>query len=491
MQVPLLNLKLLYFLYYAAKSCFVVLLPVFFQANGLSESQIGILFALRPFISCWASPFLSALADSFHLHSIMLLCALCLSFLVRYLFLVSPEFHYTIIWIVITSIVDAPIEPIIDTFVMRQLDDVTDFGRVRVWAASGFGIFSLITGFVVSETSLGWDGMFGLYWLCMLFTLFSSFFVVKEKLKCCNKLYSKVTEDFEETYENPEVERELFKKAVIPQFDEERNETDTKKMQDSIESVSEDNFITNALCEENYDAPISNFPALTFSPTQTVEKAASISQELLKIVKVPKNIMFFFILFIGGCSQGIIECFLYIHLKNLGCNEALMGLARGVTGVAAVLCFRYASFFIKLFGEYGVLGLALLAFIVRFMYFTLLQFLPLWAILPAETLHGFTHSTLWASSTSIAFKIAPSHLKTTLQGIIIGLHGGVGFGSGALVGGYIFEAYGAEILFRFGAITVGMALFFFILEKGTVRVKIPFLKKCCSAKGVELNEGVV
>jgi len=168
-----------------------------------------------------------------------------------------------------------------------------------------------------------------------------------------------------------------------------------------------------------------------------------------------------------------------------------MGLARGVTGVAAMICFRYASFFIKILGEHGVLGFALLMFIVRFVYFTLLQYLPLWAILPAETLHGFTYSTLWVASTSIGFKIAPTHLKTTLQGIITGLHAGVGFGSGALVGGYIFEAYGAEILFQFGAIVVGTGLFCFLLEKGITRIQLPVFKNAVQAKELALDESVV
>ena len=49
-------------------------------------------------------------------------------------------------------------------------------------------------------------------------------------------------------------------------------------------------------------------------------------------------------------------------------------------------------------------------------------------------LKGLTHALVWASATSYFAQSIPIELRSTAQGILQGLHFGLGRGSGALLG---------------------------------------------------------
>ncbi|MEQ2294434.1 Major facilitator superfamily domain-containing protein 6-A [Ameca splendens] len=70
-----------------------------------------------------------------------------------------------------------------------------------------------------------------------------------------------------------------------------------------------------------------------------------------------------------------------------------------------------------------------------------------------EVLQGVTHASVWAACISFLSAAVPPALRTSAQGILQGLHLGLGRGCGAMVGGVFVSYFGAAETFR----GIGMA----------------------------------
>lgn len=108
--------------------------------------------------------------------------------------------------------------------------------------------------------------------------------------------------------------------------------------------------------------------------------------------------------------------------------------------------FYFSGPLIKRLGAVSVVVLALLAYTVRLGYYSMLT--SPWWVLPAELLHGVTFSLSWAAIASFAALHAPPGWKSTAQGIASATFFGLGFGIGALGGGYIIEAIGVRTYYQ-------------------------------------------
>lgn len=169
--------------------------------------------------------------------------------------------------------------------------------------------------------------------------------------------------------------------------------------------------------------------------------------------------VFFSVVLLCGIMTGVIENFLFIFLQDeVHASKSLIGFSRSVTCAAEVPMFWFSSHLIKRMGTLGVLSFACLCYLIRFIAYSLL--VHPWAVLFIEPLHGITYAVMWSASASYAHQVAPDGMGASSQGILNGIHWGLGQGIGAVVGGAIFESYGARPMFR---ITSGLALLSLLL----------------------------
>ncbi|CAM9566757.1 unnamed protein product, partial [Laminaria digitata] len=143
---------------------------------------------------------------------------------------------------------------------------------------------------------------------------------------------------------------------------------------------------------------------------------------------------------------GVIDTFLFIRLQELGGSHTLLGVARLIMCLAEVPCFYISGALIRRLGARGVVALAQVAYLTRFLYYSVLT--EPWLVLPVETLHGLTFATMWAATIEYAHGIAPVGQQASLVGLLSGLHFGLGVGLGALVGGVLYVVLGASVCFR-------------------------------------------
>ena len=69
-----------------------------------------------------------------------------------------------------------------------------------------------------------------------------------------------------------------------------------------------------------------------------------------------------------------------------------------------------------------------------------------WIVTATQLLHGVGFSMTWSAGALQADQIAPAGLKSSAQGLLNMAFNGLGSGVGALVGGLIYEKFGAEVM---------------------------------------------
>jgi hypothetical protein len=152
--------------------------------------------------------------------------------------------------------------------------------------------------------------------------------------------------------------------------------------------------------------------------------------------------VFLCVVFCSGLASGFIDTFLYVHLAELGASGTLMGMARFITCAAEVPFFRVSAVLIDRLGVFGVLAVAQLAYVVRQLWYASLDRATLWWVLPCEVLHGLTFAALWSACCYFGAAMAPPGLKASMQGVVGGVHWGLGQGTGMVLGGVLFGSFG-------------------------------------------------
>lgn len=160
--------------------------------------------------------------------------------------------------------------------------------------------------------------------------------------------------------------------------------------------------------------------------------------------------IFSVVVFLSGFGSGVIDAFLFIRLRQLGGSGLLMGVSRFITCAAEVPMFQIAGTMQKKYGTWPMMLITQIAFVIRFSYYSTL--VTPWAVLPCEVLHGLTFATMWSVSCTYANMIAPKDCHSTMQALLEGLHWGLGSGLGSLVGGFVYDYYGAVRLFQISAL---------------------------------------
>lgn len=90
--------------------------------------------------------------------------------------------------------------------------------------------------------------------------------------------------------------------------------------------------------------------------------------------------------------------------------------------------------------QFQVLCMGLGGNVFRFLYISYLT-IPWW-VLPFEFIQGITHAAVWAACCSYISHNTPPQLRTSAQGVLQGIHHGLGRGCGAVIGGMFVDAYG-------------------------------------------------
>ena len=158
-----------YFLFFAANAAHMPYKVLYFQQLGFNGPQIGLLTGIAPLITLATIPFWTRTADKTNQHRlIMSVCLLgTIASLIVFPFL--QTFYALLTITLLSTIFMAPVMSLATSAAMFMLGvNKNLFGRIRMGGSFGFGISSLIVGFLVKAYDLKMA-----FWMAAAFSLFA------------------------------------------------------------------------------------------------------------------------------------------------------------------------------------------------------------------------------------------------------------------------------------------------------------------------------
>ncbi|XP_072527301.1 major facilitator superfamily domain-containing protein 6-A [Salminus brasiliensis] len=207
------------------------------------------------------------------------------------------------------------------------------------------------------------------------------------------------------------------------------------------------------------------------SSSRAESTGPSIEQEFryLELLRLLCGVRYSTVLFVAwfmGFGYGFVFTFLYWHLEDLNGTPTLFGVCSALSHVSELAAYFTSHKLIELVGHIRVLYIGLACNTARYLYISYLQ--NAWTVLPMEVLQGVTHAAVWAACISYLSAAVPPALRTSAQGILQGLHLGLGRGCGAMVGGFFVNWFGPAETFRgIGMASLVILLLFALIQHVT------------------------
>ncbi|XP_041935951.1 major facilitator superfamily domain-containing protein 6-A-like isoform X2 [Alosa sapidissima] len=336
---------------------------------------------------------------------------------------VETIFLMILLMVIVGEFFSAPAVTIVDTVTLQYLGRHRDrYGLQRMWGSLGWGLAMLSVGIWIDHTRLHIlvpgcpEPELKNYTIAFIVfgVLMGLAFIVGTQFEFDGLDYRQEEDQLPPAVEMPQV----------------------------VQNVSES---TEHGTQQQQQAP-SATPTAEVSGGQTFHY-----RDLLRLLCTVRYGTVLFVAWFMGFGYGFVFTFLYWHLEDLKGTTTLFGVCSILSHVSELGAYFTSHKLIELIGHIRVLYIGLACNTARYLYISYL--VNAWIVLPMEVLQGVTHAAVWAACISYLSAAVPPALRTSAQGILQGLHLGLGRGCGAMVGGVFVNYFGAAVTFR----GIGMA----------------------------------
>ena len=144
-----------YFLYFAALSCLMPFIVLFYQGLGFTGTQIGLLTGVPPLITLVAAPFWTNVADATRRHKLIMGTGILVAVVVMLVLQSLTSFFLIFPLILLYNFFFSPVTALSDSATINMLgEERTMYGRIRLGGTIGWGLFALIAGAMVQKYGL-------------------------------------------------------------------------------------------------------------------------------------------------------------------------------------------------------------------------------------------------------------------------------------------------------------------------------------------------
>ncbi|EGC36015.1 hypothetical protein DICPUDRAFT_151555 [Dictyostelium purpureum] len=471
------NLKVIYFLSSAALACIQPFISVYLHSfKTIKPSVIGIITCIIPFLSFVSAPIWTGIADKHNVQKRVLVFN-CLVASVALLLLIPTNDNLFGIFALISlySISSAPITPLIDGFVLKEMgEDSKLYGMQRLFAAISYGLAAFATGIVIEKHSINFLFVSYTFWM----VIFLIYFIYNQ-----TNIASKIKKsgvnlsNFKKLLEEEEVEINNNNNNNINDIN--NNENDSGCTQNDIDSPTlvvkakdqpeEINDVKDNLIEKEGDyEDLASIPMQANGGEHIPQERLRTKQVYLNILKDAHMMIFLFATMICGMTANIIGNFLFLFLQDVKhASSMLLGSTMPFTVVMELPFFFFGKQLLTVVGVNKLIIIGHCAFILRLCLYNILaiESVSPWFVLPIEILHGIAFATIWTAGVELSNQMAPKGYETTYQGIFAGMFVGLGAGLGSIIGGFLYEHKSPMYLFRFTAIATTFSLIVFSLNQ--------------------------
>uniref|UniRef100_A0A1A9WHX7 Major facilitator superfamily associated domain-containing protein n=1 Tax=Glossina brevipalpis TaxID=37001 RepID=A0A1A9WHX7_9MUSC len=367
---------------------------------------------------------------------------------------IQKAFFLLLLVILIGEFFSAPAITLADSAVITLLgEDADKYGHQRMFGSFGWGISMFFVGIVLDHSTsfshhpCGAGHMEKNYNVC--FGIFSVL------MTCAIIAASKIT--FK--YDPVGVDVQSSEDIIDPNKKAEEESMNQLATQLNLPSLAVGSTSTTAKNGKPLPTTQPNIGAESKMFAQTTKEMPE-WMTVLTHFKDLKTCAFLFVAWFMGFGIGLIFTFLFWHLQDYGGTPTLFGVASVINHVSEIFAYFFSFRLITQIGHVKVLCLGLIGNVVRFLYISYLT--NPWMVLPFELMQGITHAAVWAASCSYIAHITPKHLRASAQGVLQGIHHGLGRGCGAIIGGMFVSYYGTTATFRWYGISCLFVLGFFV-----------------------------
>lgn len=282
----------------------------------------------------------------------------------------------------LSSVLYAPVKPLIDAAVMSIIKDKADYGRSRLYGQIGLGIGSMIVGPFLSN-HLAW-----IFAAQLLLAIPTALIMASPSFAL-----QPITFNEDEPMSDYTNNSNRYRYRMI-------NVLAGLKtyLQDKVKLLQKKK---EALSMEEEKPPVHVCKAIT------------------RVFRDSQVAVFFGVVFLIGVTSGVIENFAYLRISeiatasNRGASLGnILGVCRLLSSLAGGPMFWLSGRIVQGLGINGVLSLSLLAYILRFLIYAYAH--NPWHTLPAEVLRGLTFAIFWSGCTYHVYAVSPRAFTATM-----------------------------------------------------------------------------
>lgn len=464
---PQVNRKLLlsksyYFCFFSAWGSLLPYLALYFKQLMLTPSQVGVIMGLKPFVNFLATPVWGALVDKFHIHRFALIISMIALITSTFALSLVPGPKQQAIILEkhcnrtdeLTEMMALDGEPEIDKMVLS--DDTKDYFFSKSPRPWPLDFVTALEEEIYTKYKIDASQTFTSLFLITLFgTLIAS----------------------------PALA--LVDTATLQMLGKATHRYGKQRLTGSL-GWGLGAFIVGASLKTTHRCSISKnrevvdfIPAFyvfailmtlglvvslkfNFNIQKKTGQERSLSLGLIAL-KQPTYLMFLFTALYLGFLMAFIKTFLFWHLKDLGGTQLLFSVISAVNCVAEVSMYFLSEKLISKIGQVRVLYLGLICYSIRLFYYAIIP--NTWMVLVVELLPGITTAAVWAACLSYVSINSRPGAQTTMQCILHGVHWGLGYGGGEVIGGILVHHYGAPTTFvLFGILCIVVLLVYILIN---------------------------
>jgi PPP family 3-phenylpropionic acid transporter len=161
--------------------------------------------------------------------------------------------------------------------------------------------------------------------------------------------------------------------------------------------------------------------------------------------------------FCMALAHGILYAFFTLHLQQHGYGSTLIGVLWSLGVIAEIGVFIYLP---TLFRRYSLAAILMASCAIAIVRFAVIGWAAqwLWIIVLAQLMHAATFGAFHASAVAAVRRVFPHHAQARGQTLFSSVGYAAGGASGALLGGFAWDALGPGAAFSVGALAGTMGL---------------------------------
>ncbi|KAI8066513.1 major facilitator superfamily domain-containing protein [Gongronella butleri] len=420
-------------------------LPTFYEKIlHLGTDKIGVLYAITPFVSCFSFPYWTAYLDKHpHAYKRTMIQNMLLGWMAVLSIAVVPlitDNHLLALLLVSVgnfgfSWFGYPIiAAAVDTVIFMVLgDNKALYGQQKIGCPIGYGLAVFLTG--MGMQFMGAYALFVVYSVCVIaFVITVAVMDLTPATKPEDALLS--------------------------------TESHHLHGDESDSSASSYGSLDNGRQHDHHHHHAAPMEAAT-----GVDPVAA-SASIWSLLRDRDAARFFAVMVTTGFAIAIVQAFLFLFMqKDLGASPALVGWLGPLGSSTEIIFFFFSKPLFAALGPKQMLLGGQVLIVLRCSLYMLAIALEhphgAWVATATQLLHGASYALIWSSSALQANDLAPDALKARAQGMLNMCFNGIGSGLGAIFGGIVYQALGANTMWLIVACLTAVSMIVYYRQSPT------------------------